>query len=82
MRISEETVRKMAAAYIKDNVLVKWRYDDSNETSFHARMCKKHQKQEPLTTEEISQVREIGNVVIEKDKHIEFFGFTGLVWKD
>lgn len=82
MRISEVSIKRQAAAYIKDGVLVKWRFDDSDATAFYARMCEKYQKQEPLTEEEVEGVKSIGNVVIEQEKTLEFIGFTGSVWKD
>ncbi|MBX9158771.1 hypothetical protein ACTFR8_24550 [Bacillus cereus group sp. MYBK15-3] len=82
MRISEESIKRQATAYIKDGVLVKWRFNDSDTTTFYARMCEKYQKRERLTEEEVADVKAIGNVVIEQERTLEFIGFTGSVWRD
>lgn len=82
MRISDDSLRKQASVYIKDGVLVKWGFEDREEVRFYVRMNEKYRKQEPLTAEDISNLKLLGNVIIEQERTLEFIGFTGSVWRD
>lgn len=82
MRISDESLRKQATAYIKDGVLVKWEFEDREDVRFYARMNEKYRKQEPLAVEDVGYIKQLGNVVIEQGKTLEFVRFTGSIYKD
>ncbi|WP_460271872.1 hypothetical protein [Bacillus sp. NEAU-Y102] len=82
MRISDESLRKQATAYIKDGVLVKWGFEDREEVRFYARMNEKYRKQELLTDEDVGYIKQLGNVVIEQGKTLEFVRFSGSIYRD
>ncbi|MFV1457665.1 hypothetical protein [Bacillus mycoides] len=81
MKISEESLRKQVTAYIKDGVLVKWEFEDREDVRFYARMNEKYRNREPLADEDIRYLKQLGNVVIEQEKTLEFVRFTGIILK-
>lgn len=81
MRISERDLMRMASAYVKDEMLTKWRFDNVDKSHIDAKLNIKFYNNEKLTIEELDYISSLKNVIFEKDNAVRFINFSGLAWK-
>lgn len=81
MRISERDLMRMASAYVKNEVLTKWRFDNADPTHIDAILNKKFYNEEKLTISELEYISSLNNVIFESDRAVKFINFSGMVWK-
>ena len=57
----------MSTAYVKNGILVKWRYDSFDKNHIDAILNNKYKTSEPLTEKDIEHIKKLSNVVIVED---------------
>lgn len=81
MRLSERDLMRMASAYVKNEVLTKWRFDNVDPNHIDAILNKKFYNKEKVTISELEYISSLQNVIFENDKAVKFINFSGMIWK-
>lgn len=80
MTLLEHDLIKMATAYIKDRILIKWRYDSFDKEHMDSKLNIKQYSKEPLTQREINYIMKFENVVMVTNYIVRFHNFSGDAW--